>query len=322
MTDADRVEFTHGHPVPTRDHAVLLASRHLLLQLAEVCLPVRMRFTDKTSYFESWEITRAAFMARMSSTLRHLGYLVPSYSRLDGLALARTLIDHVITFAWIGAEPKTRLPRFLYDSVEDQLLKDDRVRQRGRDPLLADPERARLLRYLHARLAQLEGDDSPREDRGKLPKLSPRQREFLKVPTLWRCSREADEGWRERIASSLPSELAFVNFSELYSDIYDYYAASDHPTTLGLQNFVHLPGHPVVEVDGLPERGLEEDLRPYWMSVFAFSYALVISELATGRPRLGPLRQALETIGVMRLAERDGRLEITTNENGTTIGLQ
>jgi hypothetical protein len=40
---------------------------------------------------QDWEVTRAAFMARMASTLRHLTYLAPSYSRLEGLALARTL---------------------------------------------------------------------------------------------------------------------------------------------------------------------------------------------------------------------------------------
>lgn len=313
VTDADRLQFMHGYPVPTRDHAALLASYDLLLQLAKECLPVSVRSTDATSYFESWEVTRAAFMARMASTVRHLGYLAPSYSQLDGLALARTLIDHVITFAWIGAEPKTRLPRFLYDSFEDQLIKDGRVRERGRDPLLPEAERARLLRYLRARIVDLEGGDDGLGDDGLPPKLSRRLSNSLKMPNLWRCSREADEAWHGRIASSLPAELAFVSFSELYSDVYDYYAASDHATTLGLQNFVHLPGSPVVEVDGAPERDLRKDLSPYWMGVFAFAEALLISELATGHPRRGPLRQALERIGTMRLAEREGRLKITSD---------
>ena len=74
--------------------------------------------TDETTPFESWEVTRAAFIARMAGTLRHLGYLAPSYSRLGGLALARTLVDHVITFAWISADPKERLPAFLCKSFE------------------------------------------------------------------------------------------------------------------------------------------------------------------------------------------------------------
>ena len=47
-----------------------------------------------------------------------------------------------------------------------------------------------------------------------------------------------------------------------------------------------------------------------------------MSKLATGRPRLQPLQRALKTIGTMRLLERDGRLAITTTEEGTVnIGL-
>ncbi len=110
MSQPDDLRFTHGHPTPTRDHAALLASYHLLLGLADDGVRVRLTPTEPTSFFEGWEVTRAAFMARMASTLRHLGYLAPSYSRLEGVALARTLVDHVITFAWISARPKERVP--------------------------------------------------------------------------------------------------------------------------------------------------------------------------------------------------------------------
>jgi hypothetical protein len=79
MTEHDNVQFTHGHPMPTRDHATLLASHHLLLGLADECLPVRVTPTGETSFFQDWEVTRAALMARMAGTLRHLGYLIPSW---------------------------------------------------------------------------------------------------------------------------------------------------------------------------------------------------------------------------------------------------
>ena len=75
----------------------------------------------QTTFFEDWEVTRAAFMARMSGTLRHLGYLAPSYSRLDDFALTRTLVDHVITFAWTSADPNERLPVFLRSSFKNLL---------------------------------------------------------------------------------------------------------------------------------------------------------------------------------------------------------
>ncbi|HEX7298907.1 MAG TPA: hypothetical protein VF257_07850 [Solirubrobacteraceae bacterium] len=297
MTEPDDLRFMHGHPMPTRDHATLLASHHLMLELARECLPVSVTPRGETSFFEDWEVTRAALMARLASTLRHLGYLAPSYSRLDGFALARTLVGHVITFAWTSADPKGRLPAFLRSSFKDILAKDGRYRERGDAPLLEDAVRERLSAY-----TRKVGHELP-----KLPRLS----------------RESDEYWRERVRSSLPESLHIVNFQSLYGDIYDHFAAYDHPTTTGLQVFAHLAGDPVVAtVDGEPERNLVEDLRPYWIAVFAFAEALIVSNVASGRPHLQDLSRALETIGTMRGLERDGRLAVTVTDDGTiSIGV-
>jgi acyl carrier protein phosphodiesterase len=296
MTEPDDLQFVHGHPMPTRDHATLLASHHLLLGLADECLPVRVRPTGTTSFFEEWEVTRGAFMARMASTLRHVGYLAPSYSRLDGLALARTLLDHVIAFAWISADPKERLPAFLRSSFKDLLAKDKRYRERGDEPLLGDADRERLSAYTR----QVNQE----------------------MPQLPRRSCEADAYWLERVRSLPESPHNFVGFERLYRDIYDHYAAYDHPTTMGLQVFVRLAGSPVVATaDGQPERSLEQDLRPYWLATFAFGEALVVSNLASGRPRLEPLTTILDQIGTMRQHEQEGRLVVTETADGTTIGL-
>ena len=111
-----------------------------------------------------------------------------------------------------------------------------------------------------------------------------------------------------------------ADFQGLHDKIYDQYAEFDHPSTLGLQVFVHFDGSPVrVTPDGCPERNLIEDLRPYWISVLAFAEALVVSNLASGHPRLQPLRQTLQTIGTIRKLERDGRLVVTETADGTTI---
>jgi len=297
VTEPDSIQFMHGHPMPTRDHATLLASHHLLLGLADECVPVRVSSREETSDLESWEVTRAAFVARMASTLRHLGYLVPSDSRLDGLALARSLVDHAITHAWISADPRERLPAFLRSSFKDLLAKDRRFRERGSAGLLGDAERERLSAFTRE-VAQ-------------------------EMPRLPRRSSEADAHWRERVRSGLPEPMHIVGFQRLYDDIYDHYAAYDHPTTLGLQVFVHPASSPTVAtVDGQPERSLDADLRPYWIAVFAFAEALLVSNLASGRPRLQPMQRVLEKIGTMRQLEREGRLAITETEDGTiSIGL-
>jgi hypothetical protein len=289
------LNFTIKHPLPQRDHAALLASYHLLLRHVDDCLPVNIQSTSPTTFFEDWEITRAAFIARMASTLRHLGYLAPSYSRLDGLALARTLLDHVITFAWISADPKERLPAFLRTSFKSLLAKHNRALDAGRS-LLDESQRLRMSDYTR---------DVNRE-----------------LPRLPRLAREADAHWSERIENVLPGTTEHINFQGIYSDIYDQYAEFDHPSTLGLQVFVHISGSPPrVSVDGDSERNLGDDLRPYRLAMWSFAEALVVSNLASGRPRLQPLQQTLEAIANIWLLEREGRLVVDEAPNGTRISL-
>ena len=291
MTEPERIQFMHEHPMPTVDHAALLTSQRLLRDAASECLPVRVTPRGETTFFQDWEVTRAAFMARMTGTLQHLSYLVPSYSRLDGFALARTLVDHVITFAWLSADPRERLPAFLRDSFENMLRKDERSRSRGEGALLGDAERTRLGAFI--------------------------ERVEPKMPGLRARSVKATADWRERV-SALPEELRILDFKRMYHDVYDHYSAYDHPTTTGLQVFVHLAGQPVVAtVDGEPERERGADLRPYWIAVFAFAQALIVSHVASSRPRLQSLKPALGTIGSMRELERVGRLAVTVGEDGT-----
>jgi hypothetical protein len=294
VNEPEDLQLRIDHPIPTRDHSALLVSNNLLLALADELLPVGVIPREPTSFFESWEVTRAAFMARMSSTLRHLGYLAPSYSRLDGVALARTLVDHVITFAWVSASPSERVPAFLRTSFKSLLAKDRRAVERGAS-LLDSATRSRLSNY--TRVVNRE------------------------LPGLPRLSSEANASWGERL-KSLPATIQIVDFEQLYYDIYDQYAEFDHPSTLGLQVYVHLQGDPVeARVDGQPERHLVEDLRPYWIAVFAFAEALIVSNLACGRPRLEPLERALETIGTIRTLEHEGRLRISETADGITIGV-
>jgi hypothetical protein len=283
------------HPLPQRDHAALLASYHLLLRHVDECLPVHIHSTSPTTFFEDWEITRAAFIARMASTLRHLGYLAPSYSRLDGLALARTLLDHVITFAWISADPTERVPAFLRTSFKSLLAKHNRAVDRGRS-LLDESRRKRMSDYT-------------RNVNRELPKLP-------------RLAEEADAHWNERIENVLPGATEHINFHGIYSDIYDQYAEFDHPSTLGLQVFVHISGAPArITVDSRSERNLSDDLRPYRLAMWSFAEALVVSTLASGRPRLQPLQQTLEAISNMWLLERDGRLVVDEAPSGTRISV-
>jgi hypothetical protein len=211
--------------------------------------------------------------------------------------LARSLVDHVITFAWISADPRVRLPVFLGDSFRNMPRKDARSRSRGDGALIEDSQRERLTAFTDEIDQQLPG--------------------------LRNRSSSADTHWRAQTLSRLPTSLQIVHLERLYGDVYDHYSAYDHPTTTGLQAWVHLAGSPAVAaIDGEPERNLLEDLRPYWIATFAFAEALVVSNLASGRPRLEGLRDVLETIGTMRGLEREGRLVLSSSDDGiVSIGV-
>jgi hypothetical protein len=135
-------EFNVEHPMPGPHNAALLASYRVLLEQAADAMSAQVWQRQAGSFFESWEVTRAALIARMADTLRHLGYLAPSYSRIEGIALARTLADHAITFAWMSGDPADRLQRFVRSSHHSLLLKDERARARGEAALLDDEVRA------------------------------------------------------------------------------------------------------------------------------------------------------------------------------------
>jgi hypothetical protein len=296
VSTPDDLQFVLGHPMPNEDHAALLSSYHLLREQAKDVATVNVRSTPATSVFESWEVTRAAFMARMTSTLAHLGYLAPSYSRLDGFALARTLVDHAITFAWLSGDPRGRLPAFIKSSFESFTRKDDAAEPD--DKLLDDATRKGFEAYVDAHSQDV-------------------------LPRLPRRAEQADASWGERVKTTLPESLQLADFSALYHKVYGNYATYDHPTTLGLHVFVHVGGSPpAITVNGEPERDRKQDLRRYWIAMFAFAEALIVSNLASGRPRIQPLRETLELIGTLRQLDRDGRLAVEQTPTGTTVGVR
>jgi hypothetical protein len=57
------------------------------------------------------------------------------------------------------------------------------------------------------------------------------------------------------------------------------------------------------------------------MAAWAFADALLVSSLKSTRPLREPLRQVLELVGTIRIAQRDGRLRVSTTERRVTIGI-
>ena len=104
----------------------------------------------------------------------------------------------------------------------------------------------------------------------------------------------ADAAWLERVRANVPAPLQIPSLVELYDLVYDGYANLDHPSVTALQVFVHTDtARSEIVVDGAPERDWEADMRPYWLAAWSFVWALMVSSLATGRPRLGPLNERI-----------------------------
>lgn len=295
VTDPDDVQVAFDHPVPAPEHAALLASYELVLRLTDSLLPVKVPGAPGRFFFEDWETTRAALIARMASTLRHLGYLAPSSSRLDGIALARTLLEHAISFAWISANPRAHLPRFLRTNFSRALTTDKKFRAND-DALIDEDLRQRYRCYVRAHT-----DD---------------------MPGLPRRAEEADERWLSEARALMPDPLQLPALVELYDIVYDSFANLDHPSITALQIFVRTdPVRAGAVVDGEPNRERETDVRPYWLGLWSFVWALAVSTCATRRPLATDLQRAVSRARALREFDRHGLLDVSQRGDTITVGL-
>jgi hypothetical protein len=291
--DAKSLRMRIGFPIPGPQHAALVASYQPVLDLVRGAAVVRVPGRPGELFLEDWQVTRAALLGRMAGTLQHLLYLAPSTSRLDGAALCRTLIDHAIHYAWIASDPKERLPRFLRKSYSHAITQHDRMAERDIDLLTAELYE-RYTAYI----------DANPTGTGKLPQMA----------------RAVDATWLERVRAAAPAPLQIPSMDEYYHLVYDGFANLDHPSTTGLQTFVHLDSASTAAwVDGEPERDLPSDLRPYWLALWVTCWVLLVSSLSQSRPRLSVVREAMSRARALREYDRHGLLLITDGPDGMNI---
>jgi hypothetical protein len=280
-------------PVPAPHHAALLASYEPIVALARESASVRVPGSPGGLFLEDWQVTRAALLGRMAGTLQHLLYLAPSTSRLDGAALCRTLIDHAIHYAWIASAPKERLPRFLRKSYSHAITQHERMAERKID-LLTPELHERYTTYLKTHP----------EGTGKLPRMA----------------QAVDSTWLARVRAVAPAPLQMPSMDEYYHLVYDGFANLDHPSTTGLQTFVHLdPNTSAAWVDGEPERDLTADQRPYWLALWVMCWVLLVASMSQSRPRLSVVQEAIRRARALREYDRHGLLLVTEGPDGMRI---
>lgn len=171
-----------------------------LIDLAWRSLP---RVADGTGEFDDWGTYARATVARCA----YLGesVLLLGDRPLDGEVVARSLFEHVITFAWVAVDPSEHLAIWVGDDI------------RSRKVFLEENERKFKFEGL---------DDDTKADFARLAS---------RLPSVADRARVADEHWLGVFKGIFEGRSSL---SALYSIGYRGYSASVHPTALGLGPFL------------------------------------------------------------------------------------
>lgn len=178
-------------------------ARQRLLGLIDLAWRSIPRLAPGTGEFHDWNTYARGAVARcayLSESVLALGD-----RPLDGEVIARSLFDHVITFAWVAATPSERLPTLVADDVRHRLV------------------------FAEENAKALGGAMLPDEVKDEFEAL--RQR----LPTAQLMARAADEHW-----AGVVSDLfrGGSSLSALYSRGFRGHSASVHPTALGIGPFL------------------------------------------------------------------------------------
>jgi hypothetical protein len=97
------------------------------------------REVASTGAHGDWPITGWGMLARMGGTADSIVALIPERRATDAAVLLRTLLESLVTFAWIGIDPPEHAPGWLRWDRRQRIKADNDVIQSGAQPLL-DPQ--------------------------------------------------------------------------------------------------------------------------------------------------------------------------------------
>jgi hypothetical protein len=172
----------------------------------EIVLLIRERFPAGYWGGEAWwKMLLSAALLRMADTAEATLFLRPSGRDIDAMSLLRSLLEQVITFAWIMASPEERSVLW-QEHARGQRLKAHNDLSRFGSPILTDEE--------------------ANEDKGAL--------ELLDVASR---AQQADEYWQSRVAGLHPAG-SLSSFRGLYASVYRIGSRSVHGEATALDNYI------------------------------------------------------------------------------------
>jgi hypothetical protein len=266
-----------------------------MIELARSTLPMTITPDGHPSPQEDWRVIRSAFVARIARTAESLSALVPLGARLDAIDLARSVFDHVLHLAWIGADSEARFPIWLKKDFQSRLDYDKKVRKRltsgtesrWSEQPLSDEDRAAYRAHVRA-----VGRD---------------------LPGLPQMAIEADQHWLSRYPAGLANSRT-MSFVDQYEHIYDAYSWMAHPRLTGLQAFWDfLPQWTIVRTHEVGDRAHD----PLHMGQLLVGHGVLMSSLIRGVPSMAHVLEALSRNADLAEAARAGRLSTVEDSPGS-----
>jgi uncharacterized protein DUF5677 len=170
-----------------------------LVRLVRERLPAEYAVTSDS---DAWPLVGAALVSRATTTLENIFRLQWRGREGDAGTMARSLLEHVIHLAWLGADSsQSRLGQWRRHDLQSRLTADTDARKRGIQ-LFTDAQRAALA-------AQIEA-------------LPGRKR-----LTVERLAQEADEHWAGHLPG-LGSSNEAASFRGFYAFVYRHYSGAAH----------------------------------------------------------------------------------------------
>jgi hypothetical protein len=254
VTQASQPPFEAG-----MSHSAALHASESLTALVEERLPMYVIGEEPP---DPMRLIGPAMLARGAGTVQAITALAPLDREADAGVLLRVLLEHMITLAWLSADPDRQ--RFILwfkdDSQKRLTMHNDTPESLGG---LLPPGMQALFSGVVARVE------------GKLPDLRTR-------------AQQADADWVSRLPGVMHPGNDWGSFLGLYQIVFRYTSAFTHAGLLGLSAVTRRTATgDVVEME--TRQGIRSAVR---FAPLAFGLGLYVSSVAQGWPS----REALDAI--------------------------
>jgi hypothetical protein len=222
-----------------------------LMELVRERLPLE---TEATGDADAWPLIGAALLSRATTTLDSMLLLQPTERGIDASTLGRSLYEHVVHLAWLGADPSAaRLEEWRKDDLRQRLKADDDCQTVGVE-LFTPEQRAGV----QAQVDSMTGNQL----------------------VLTNLAVAADKYWAPRI-EVFSSYKEAGSLRGLYAIAYRHYSGTAHPSYRGLNDVVEdiTPTRKRVVLEG-PFEGRGS----YGMATVLYALGLYVAAASLGWP--------------------------------------